>query len=246
MKTTAINMATIPLPSKYDTMQEVDNVELNGFPVPPIHKPVLYLLRDTLANQFSVACASVHGNNQFYGNPGVVVTPQRWQISYTHAAATENAGVMVHVHRDKAPIAPEVVMLVDGTEGTPITAGSDDASEPMNVGTGFEDPLLLCNVLKDGAHPKVYCLVALTGTGKVLDIPALATRQFTKVLDHGNFVEWLLEIPLKTGTSTAALHYAAIPLVGVGGTMQTGDKVRVRLQTINPATGSGRSYAFLR
>ena len=247
MKTNAPTMPTIPLPVLYDSMQEVDDLELNGSPIPPFHKPYLYVVRETATNSFSVACASVHGNNQFYGIPGVAATPQLWKVTYAHGTALENAGVMLHVHRDKAPIPDAIVMSADGTDGTPDKDNSDDQSEPKLLAYGFEDPTPLCNVQKIGAHAKAHCLVYLAGMGKVLDVAALSTRKFKKVLDRdGNFLEWLLEIPLTAGLSTAVLHYAAIPLVAQTGTILSGDRMRIRVQAINAPTGIGRSYAFIR
>ncbi|MGV9014045.1 MAG: hypothetical protein ACOH13_15745 [Flavobacteriales bacterium] len=240
-------MPTIPLPGLYDSMQEVDDLELNGSPAPPLHKPYLYMVLGTATNTFSVACASMHGNNQFYGITGVGATPQLWKVTYAHGAASENAGVMLHVHRDKAPIPSKIVMSVDGTDGTPDKDNSDDQSEPKLLAYAFEDPIPLCNVQKIGDHAKAHCLVYLAGMGKVLDVTALSTRRFNKVLDrNGDLVEWLLEIPLTAGVSTAVLHYAAIPLVAQTGTILPGHRMRIRLQAINAATGIGRSYAFIR
>lgn len=232
------------LPSKYDAIQEVDDIGGALHDPVVLDHPYVYLCTDASSDNYAMAVASEHGLGAFYRFNGVSQAGSPAKVAYEKIASLKAAGCMLHGIPDLKPTVAEVVVVVTAGGGTlkqvVKTVHADDISAPPILRYG--GPLPLCLVAVVGGRATVHCMIYLEGSGLVVDLAAAAKAKFIKHMGpDGKFLDWRLMVPLKAGTSHV-LERVSFPVDNATGEIKPGDVLRVGLP--NGPGEDGRSFGF--
>ncbi len=231
----------IPLPLKYNTLTEVDNVAWNGFPDRLKHHPFVYAATDSEHRKFGLVVLSKHGSGAFYELTASDLQVDPASVVYGKIIAFKDPGCMVHVHRDLPGAPARVEVKVETTDVVVMTVLADDVSHP-GIPVVAPEPTPLCYVERmENGTVVIHCMVYLEDTGLSVDLDALRGAVFVWKAD-----EWLMDLPLmQDATFNEALQYVAITAVAKDPTpFNKGETLRVKLNPVAPSTSFGRSFAF--
>lgn len=238
----------LSLPVNYDRMQEVDNVEWNGFPDGLKHHPFLYVAKE-YTGRSALVVLSAHGFGAFYRYAGGNLKSDPATVSYERVDLKPyDKGCMVQTFREIAPVPQTISVTVQdqgyGNEQEVKTVHADDISEPP-ITPYYQVPTPICHVEKNAGEVILHCMAYLEDTRHEVDVEAMGRMRFARHTNaQGDLIDWRLEVPLMAKVNAPVLQYFSLEVVAAEA-IRSGEVVRLKMGSVTGEGEAGRSFAFV-